>query len=86
MRSKFGACKPLTFRSLINNFFSVSGKWHERVYDETCPKRSGTWRPPKHYTNNDPESANFIIKHGLNFNAEKPHELIDKIKNIIETQ
>ena len=35
---------------------------------------------------NDPESANFMIKHGLHFTASKPHEFVEKIKNIIETQ
>lgn len=49
-------------------------------------REAGRGDPPENYTNNDPESANFIIKHGLNFKAEKPHEFIDKIKNIIETQ
>ena len=38
------------------------------------------------YTNNDPESANFVIKHGLQFCAQKPHEFIQKIKDIVETQ
>ena len=38
------------------------------------------------YKNNNPESANFIIKHGLHFNASKPHEFVEKIKNIVETQ
>ena len=36
--------------------------------------------------NNDPESANFFIKHGLQFCAQKPHEFIKKIKDIVETQ
>lgn len=47
---------------------------------------AGLGNPPSEYINNDPESANFIIKHGLHFNVEKPHEFIHKIKNIIETQ
>lgn len=49
-------------------------------------REAGLGNPPSEYTNNDPEAANFIIKHGLHFNANKPHEFIDKIKNIIETQ
>ena len=42
--------------------------------------------PPPEYTNNDPESANFLIKDGLHFSACKPYEFFEKIKNIIETQ
>ena len=47
---------------------------------------AGLGNPPKEYTNNDPEAANFIIKHALKFDAKKPHEFIHEIKNIIETQ
>ena len=47
---------------------------------------AGLGHPPMEYTNNDPESANFLIKHGLHFNAQKPHEFIEKIKEIVETQ
>ena len=43
-------------------------------------REAGLGDPPSTYTNNDPESANFIIKNGLNFNTKKPHEFIDKIK------
>ena len=41
---------------------------------------------PLEYTNNDPESANFLIKHGLHFNAQKPHEFTKKIKEMVENQ
>lgn len=47
---------------------------------------AGLGNPPSEYTNNDPEAANFMIKHGLHFDAKKPHEFIQEIKNIIETQ
>ena len=43
---------------------------------------AGLGNPPLTYTNNDPEAANFTIKHGLHFNASKPHEFVGKIKNI----
>ena len=49
-------------------------------------KEAGLGDPPSQYTNNDPESANFLIKHGLHFTASKPHEFVEKMKNIIETQ
>lgn len=45
---------------------------------------AGLGDPPLEYKNNDPESANFIIKHGLHFTASKPHEFVEKIKNIID--
>ena len=32
---------------------------------------------PKEYTNNDVEAGNFIIKYALEFDAKKPHELIE---------
>ena len=47
---------------------------------------AGLGDPPKEYLNNDPESANFIIKHSLKFDAKKPQEFILEMKNIIETQ
>ena len=47
---------------------------------------AGLGDPPKEYLNNDPESANFIIKHSLQFDAKKPQEFIQEVKNIIETQ
>ena len=47
---------------------------------------AGLGNPPSEYTNNDPEAANFMIKHGLHFDSKKPHEFIQEIKNIIETQ
>ena len=47
---------------------------------------AGLGNPPSEYTNNDPEAANFMIKHGLHFDAKNPHEFIQEIKNIIETQ
>ena len=47
---------------------------------------AGLGNPPAEYTNNDAESANFMIKHGLNFNSKEPHQFIDDIKKIIETQ
>lgn len=47
---------------------------------------AGLGNPPSEYTNNDPEAANFMIKHGLQFDSKKPHEFIQEIKKIIETQ
>ena len=47
---------------------------------------AGLGDPPAEYTNNDPESCNFMIKHGLHFEAKKPHEFVTQIKHIIETQ
>ena len=47
---------------------------------------AGLGNPPREYTNNDPEAANFVIKHGLKFDEKKPHEFIQEIKNIIEMQ
>ncbi|XP_028413858.1 uncharacterized protein LOC114536703 [Dendronephthya gigantea] len=47
---------------------------------------AGLGNPPSEYTNNDPEAANFIIKHGLHFNPNKPHEFIENVKEIILTQ
>jgi hypothetical protein len=47
---------------------------------------AGLGDPPKEYTNNDPEAANFMVKHALKFDSKRPHEFIDEIKNLIETQ
>ena len=47
---------------------------------------AGLGDPPKEYTNNDPEAANFMVKHALKLDSKRPHEFIDEIKNLIETQ
>jgi hypothetical protein len=47
---------------------------------------AGLGDPPKEYTNNDPEAANFMIKHALNFDPKKPHEFVHDMRNIVETQ
>jgi hypothetical protein len=47
---------------------------------------TGLGDPPLEYKNNNPESTNFMIKHGLHFNACKPHEFVETIKNMVETQ
>ena len=47
---------------------------------------AGLGDPPRDYVNNNPEAANFIIKHGLHFDSKKPHHFIEEIKNIVETQ
>lgn len=47
---------------------------------------AGLGNPPSEYVNNDPEAANFMIKHRLHFDAKKPHEFIQEIKKIVETQ
>lgn len=47
---------------------------------------AGLGDPPCEYVNNDPEAANFMIKHGLQFDSKKPHQFIQEIKNIVETQ
>lgn len=47
---------------------------------------AGLGNPPKEYTNNDPESANFMVKHALHFDPQKPHEFIDEMRKIVETQ
>lgn len=47
---------------------------------------AGLGNPPEKYTNNDVESANFMIKHNLQFDIKKPHEFIKSIKALIATQ
>ena len=47
---------------------------------------AGLGNPPPEYTTNDTESANFMVKYGLNFNPKKPHEFIQAIKGIIDQQ
>lgn len=47
---------------------------------------AGLGNPPLEYTNNDPESANFMIKHGLKFEAQTPNEFISAVKKIVKLQ
>lgn len=39
---------------------------------------AGLGDPPCEYVNNDPEAANFMLKHGLNFDPKKPHHFIEE--------
>jgi len=71
--------------NLLKLAFVSSGRRHEGFYAEVRID-AGLGNPPSEYTNNDPEAANFMIKHGLHFDAKNPHEFIQEIKNIIETQ
>ena len=49
-------------------------------------REAGLGNPPREYTNNDPEAANFMVKHALNFDPKSPEEFINEIRNIVETQ
>ncbi len=47
---------------------------------------AGLGDPPGEYTNNDTESANFMIKYALEFNPKEPCEFIEDIKEVIDSQ
>ena len=47
---------------------------------------AGLGNPPKEYVNSDPEAANFMVKHALNFDPKSPDDFINEVKNIVETQ
>ena len=47
---------------------------------------AGLGDPPNEFTTNDVEAGNFIIKHGINFDKQKPQEFIEKVKEIINMQ
>ena len=49
-------------------------------------REAGLGNPPREYTNNDPEAANLMVKHALNFDPKSPEEFINEIRNIVETQ
>ena len=46
----------------------------------------GLGDPPNEFTTNNVESGNFIIKHGINFDKQKPLEFIEKVKEIMNMQ
>ena len=46
---------------------------------------AGLGNPPSEFTTNDAESGNFI-KHGINFDKQKPQEFIEKVREIINMQ
>ena len=39
---------------------------------------AGLGDPPCEYIDNDPEAANFMLKHGLHFDPKKPHHFIEE--------
>ncbi len=47
---------------------------------------AGLGDPPGEYTNNDTESANFMINHDIKFNPKQPCEFIEDIKEVIDSQ
>ena len=53
-----------------------------------CPFRTeaGLRNPPTEFSTNDVEAANFKVKHGLNFDPQKPHVFTESVKDVIKTQ
>eukprot|EP00112_Aurelia_sp_Birch-Aquarium-sp1_P014212 Seg3053.3 transcript_id=Seg3053.3/GoldUCD/mRNA.D3Y31 product="hypothetical protein" protein_id=Seg3053.3/GoldUCD/D3Y31 len=49
-------------------------------------EEAGLGNPPKEYTTNDNEAANFMLKNALEFDVKKPCEFIEEVRNIIEVQ
>ena len=47
---------------------------------------AGLGDPLNEFTTNDVESGKFIIKHGINFDKQKPQVFIEKVKEIINMQ
>ena len=47
---------------------------------------AGLGDQPNEFIANDVESGNFIIKHGINFDKQKPQAFIEKVKEIINMQ
>ncbi len=72
-------------RKLISNFhFQIE----DMIRSMLKPVRidAGLGDPPKEYTNNDPEAANFMIKYGLKFESKKPHEFVSAVKQLVKLQ
>ena len=44
---------------------------------------AGLGDPSKEYANNDVEAGNFMIKYALEFDAKKPHEFIESVRDLI---
>ena len=47
---------------------------------------AGLGDPLNEFTTNDLEAGNFIIKHGINFDKQKPQEFIENVKEITNMQ
>ena len=47
---------------------------------------AGLGNPPTEFSTKDVEAANFMVKHGLHFDPQKPHAFIESVKDVIETQ
>ena len=44
---------------------------------------AGLGDPPKEYTSTDVEAGNFMIKYALEFDAKKPNEFIESVRDLI---
>ena len=53
-----------------------------------CPiwAEAGLGNSPTEFSTNDVEAANFMVKHGLYFDPQKPHVFIELVKDVLETQ
>ena len=47
---------------------------------------AGLGDPPNEFTTNNVQAGNFVIKHGINFDKQKPQEFIGKVKEMINMQ
>ena len=80
------------FFTILNYHLNILFVCHHFKANETKtsikPVRieAGLGDPPNEFTTNNVESGNFIIKHGINFDKQKPQEFIEKFKEIINMQ
>ena len=83
-RNKFFHNEQFTFFTFLNILFvCYHFKANEIKTSLLKPVRieAGLGGPPNEFTTNDVQSGNFIIKHGINFDKQKPQEFIEKVKN-----
>ena len=74
----------VTTKSFLSSLYKIH--FHADIIKESViPVRrdAGLGDPPKEYTNNDVEAGNFMIKYALEFDAEKPNEFIESVKDLI---
>ena len=46
---------------------------------------AGLVNPPTGFSTNEVNAANFIVKYGLHFDPQKPHVIIESVKEVIKT-
>ena len=75
----------VTIKSFLSSLYKIYFQANITSESTITPVRrdAGLGDPPKENANNDVETGNFMIEYALEFDAKKPHEFIESVRDLI---